>query len=186
MNLKKTSKMVSVPRTLTDLIDGFIESLKGQYEDVYENLDTLIAKDRWMKKFQEYLQNRDLDEEVQKLHFVVLAQMVFKYQNLINGDKDKNSANQKEKLKREQRDLFNYIIRTFFSEDPISLSNQKLIEKLSDYADTRNITTEMIDHLKKAQKDSDVWFDCLEKDYTKFQKQTNTTRSAMAYLLSIL
>ena len=165
---------------------GFIEGLKGQYEDVYKNLDPLIAKDRWMNDFQVYLQKRGLDEEEQKLHFVVLAQIVFEYQNLINGDKNKNSANQKEKLKREQRDLFNYIISTFFSDDPISLSNQKLIEKLSDYADTQNVTAEMIDHLKKAQKDSDVWFDCLEKDYTKFQKQTNTTRSAMAYLLSIL
>ena len=178
--------MVSVPRTLTDLMMGFIEGLKGQYEGVYKNLDSLIAKDRWINEFQAYLQKRGLDEEEQKLHFIVLAQIVFEYQNLIDGDKNKNSANQKEKLKREQLDLFNHIISKFFSEDPISLSNQKLIEKLSDYADTKNITKEMIDHLKKAQKDSDVWFDCLEKDYTKFQKQTNTTRSAMACLLSIL
>ena len=178
--------MVSVPRTLTDLMMGFIEGLKGQYEGVFNNLNSLIAKDRWTNEFQAYLQKRGLDEEEQKLHFIVLAQIVFEYQNLIDSDKNKSSANQKEKLKREQLDLFNHIISTFFSEDPISLSNQKLIEKLSDYADTKNITKEMIDHLKKAQKDSDVWFDCLEKDYTKFQKQTNTTRSAMACLLSIL
>ena len=178
--------MVSVPRTLTDLMMGFIEGLKGQYEGVFKNLNSLIAKDRWTNEFQAYLQKRGLDEEEQKLHFIVLAQIVFEYQNLIDSDKNKSSANQKEKLKREQLDLFNHIISTFFSEDPISLSNQKLIEKLSDYADTKNITKEMIDHLKKAQKDSDVWFDCLEKDYTKFQKQTNTTRSAMACLLSIL
>ena len=173
MNLKKTSKMVSVPRTLTDLMMGFIEGLKGQYEDVYKNLDTLVAKDRWMNEFQAYLQKRGLDEEEQKLHFIVLAQIVFEYQNLINGDKNKNSANQKEKLKREQRDLFNYIIRAFFSEDPISLWNQALIKKLSDYADTQNVTTEMIDVLKEARDDSNVLLDCLEKDYMKFLKFLN-------------
>ena len=165
---------------------GFIEGLKGQYEDVYKNLDTLIAKDRWMKKFQEYLQKRRLDEERQKLHFIVLAEIVFEYQNLIKGDINRNSANQKEKLKREQRDLFNHIIRTFFSEDPISLYNQKLIDILSDYADTKNVTTEMIHYLEEAQKDSDVWGDCLEIDYTKFLKRNDTIRSAMARLLSIL
>ena len=81
---------------------------------------------------------------------------------------------------------------TFFSEeseDQIALSNQKLFEILSTYSentDNSSVTKEMLDHLKKAQKDSLVWIHGLDPVYMNFLKQTSTSRSAMACLLSIL
>ena len=184
--------MASVPRTLTELIMGFIEDLGGQYENIYKNLDSSMAKDRWIKDFLTYLRKRSLDEHEQMLRFLLLTQIVLEYQKLIESDQNSNSDKQKEKLKREQRELFDYIVATFFSEeseDQIALSNQKLFEILSTYAEHTekgNVTKEMVEHLKKAQKDSSVWIHGLDPVYMNFLKQTSTTRSAMACLLSIL
>ena len=184
--------MASVPRTLTELVMGFIEDLGGQYENVYKNLDTSMVRDRWIKDFLTYLRKRSLDEAEQMLRFLLLTQIALEYQKLIESDQNKSSAKEKEKLKREQSELFHYIMVTFFSEeseDQIALSNQKLFEILSTYAEhseNRSVTKEMLDHLKKAQKDSSVWIHGLDPIYMNFLKQTSTTRSAMACLLSIL
>ena len=184
--------MASVPRTLTELIMGFIEELGGKYENVQKNLDTLMGKDRWIKDFQAYLQKRSLEEKEQILRFLLLTQIVLEYQKLIENDQNQNSAKQKERLKHDQRELFNYTMITFFSEeseDQIALSNQKLFEILSTYSentDNSSVTKEMLDHLKKAQKDSLVWIHGLDPVYMNFLKQTSTSRSAMACLLSIL
>ena len=91
--------MASVPRTLTELIMGFIEDLGGQYENVYKNLDTSMVKDRWIKDFLTYLRKRSLDEAEQMLRFLLLTQIALEYQKLIESDPNKSSAKEKEKLK---------------------------------------------------------------------------------------
>ena len=98
-----------------------------------------------------------------------------------------------EKLKAEQRQVFYHIVVTFFAEDSeeqIALSNQKLFELLSSYSENvegeRNLTEEMLSHLKRAKKDSNVWSEGLAPIYVNFLKQTNTSTSPIACLLSIL
>ena len=189
--------MASVPRTLTELLSGFIDDIGDQITDAYKNLETFIKKDRWTKEFQDYLQKRELEDEENMLKFVLLTEIVLKYEKLINDSeslKKKNANNRnKERLKHEQRQVFDFIMITFFSEDSenqIALSNQKLFDILSSYAENTGsdqpVNGEMLEHLKKAEKDSKVWLNGLDPAYMNFLKQTNTSKSAIACLLSIL
>ena len=185
--------MASVPRTLTELLTGFIDDLGGQFGDVYKNLDAYMSKDRWIKEFQTYLRKRNLEEEEMILNFLVLTEIVIQYENLLSSDRNKNNAKQREKLKHERRQVFDHIMVTFFSEeseDQIALSNQKLFDILSTYSENTGnekcLSGEMLDHLKKAQKDSKVWLHGLDPVYINFLKQTSTSKSAIACLLSIL
>lgn len=123
----------------------------------------------------------------------LLSEIVLQYETFIAKQKNKNNAKIGEKLKAEQRQVFYHIMVTFFAEDSeeqIALSNQKLFELLSSYSENagneRNLTEEMLNHLKRAQKDSNVWSEGLEPTYVKFLKQTNTSTNPIACLLSIL
>ena len=186
--------MASVPRTLTELLSGFIDDLGGQITNAYKDLETLITNGHWTKEFQSYLRKRNLEEEEQILKFLLLTEIVLKYEKLIiDVTLKKSSTNQKERLKHEQRQVFDYIMITFFSEeseDQIALSNQKLFDILSSYSENtgsdKNLNDEMLKHLKKAEKDSKVWLHGLDPVYMNFLKQTNTPKSAIACLLSIL
>ena len=182
--------MASVPRTLTELLIGFIDDVVNQIEVVYLNLDTFISKDHWTKQFQCYLRKRGLGEEEQILKFLLLTEIVLKYENLITSA---SNPKQKEKLKREQRKVFDHIVITFFSEeseDQIALSNQKLFDILSTYAESvgndKPVSEEMLNHLKKAKTDSKVWANGLDPIYMNFLNQTNTSKSVIACILSIL
>merc|ERR1712243_535808 len=146
--------MASVPRTLTELFTGFIDELGGQLGDVYKNLDAYMSKDRWIKEFQIYLRRRNLEEEEQILNFLVLTEIVLQYEKLLKSEQNKNNVKQREKLKHEQRQVFDHIMVTFFSEeseDQIALSNQKLFDILSTYSENTGsdqpLNEEMLDHL---------------------------------------
>ena len=185
--------MASVPRTLSELLSGLIDDLGAQLGEAYKNLDPFIAQDHWTKEFQIYLRKRSLEEEEQIFRFLILTEIVLQYEKLITNDQNKKNTKQSDKLKCEQRQVFDYIMINFFSEeseDQIALSNQKLFDIMSSYAENagseQNLSEEMINHLKKAERDSKVWSEGLDPIYMNFLKQTNTSRSAMACLLSIL
>ena len=169
--------MASVPRTLTDLLSGLIDIQNISSTEAYKDVDKIIVQDYWTREFQNYLKKRSLDEEEQTLHFLVLTEIVLQYETFLAKQKNKNNAKIGEKLKNEQRQVFYHIVVTFFAEDSeeqIALSNQKLFELLSSYSENagkeRNLTEEMLTHLKRAQKDSNVWSEGLEPIYVNILK----------------
>ena len=185
--------MASVPRTLTDLLSGLIDIQNISSAEAYKDVDRIIVQDHWAREFQNYLKKRSLEEEEQTFRFLVLTEIVLQYETLLAKQRSKNNAKMGEKLKAEQRQVFYHIVVTFFAEDSeeqIALSNQKLFELLSSYSENvegeRNLTEEMLNHLKRAQKDSNVWSEGLEPIYVNFLKQTNTSTNPIACLLSIL
>ena len=185
--------MSSLPRTLAELLSGLDDVPNILSNGAYKNVDKLIAHNHWMKEFQTYLNKRKLEDAEQILHFLILVEIVLQYEKLIVSDKCRKNTVLFEQLKAEQRQVFDHTMMQYFfeeSENQISLSNQKLFDLLSTYAEnsgsSERLTEDMLSHLKKARDDSNVWSAGLDPVYVNFLNTTSTNTNPIACLLSIL
>ena len=65
--------MESAPRSLEQLLN----SLKMDVKDL-EDLETFISNQTWIKKFYQFLENRQLDDHMQTLKFLISLKLLEK------------------------------------------------------------------------------------------------------------
>ena len=177
--------MSSFPQSLSDLLSGLSTCLYDTLlRDAWLDVDRIIVLDHWTKDFQNYLRQRNLEEDDHILCFLTHVQIVLCYENLCLHNINNNNIKLYDKLKSNQSKMFHLIIKTFFAENSekrIALSNQYLFQQLSSYSrqidDAKkhigvgNMNVEMLNHLQKAHK---VCCEDFNSTFLKFLKRTNT------------
>ena len=193
LSFQHSPRMSTLPRTLAELLSGLDDVPNILSNGAYKDIDKIIAQSHWMKEFQTYLRKRKLEDAEQILQFLILVEIVLQYEKLIVSDKCRKNTGLCEQFKGEQRQVFGHIMTHYFSEESenqISLSNQKLFDLLSTYAENsgsgERLTEDMLSHLKKARDDSNVWSAGLDPVYMNFLKTRSMNTSVIACLLSIL
>ena len=176
------------PRNLDELLRDF-----NHHQITSHNLNTTIDNNLWAKRFRDYLNKRELDEEI-AFRFLVLTQP-FKHKADQLRELNNNSSNkQKQNLRKDLEDIFVTVGELFFNEDIDSLlclSNHVLFDSIFEtYSRLKNakggppITDKEIELVLKARKDSSVLQSGVDPKFMKFLSQSGI--SPIACLLSIL
>ena len=164
--------MESAPRSLEHLLN----SLKMDMKDL-DDLETFISNQTWIKKFYQFLENRQLEDHMQTLKFLISLKLLENFQV------------KQPKMKAKSQDfkvqICKQILEKYFNEDNyiLPLSDEKLQETLLSF-DSQTFEENQIKALKEAKKDPTVWHEGLEPIYMKFL--SSTSPSFVACLLSIL
>ena len=170
--------MAQAPRNLENLLTS---SLKTEIASV-DDINQLITDHPWVRKFNQYLLNRELEEETAMLKFLIA---LFHLEKLTNLRKSAKKTKVIEKLQDQISKLFQEIIYNFFNEEEfmLPLSNSKLQEALC-LKKGQTFSEDGFQLLKRAKNDGTVWNEGLEPKYSKFL--STISQDLMACLLSIL
>ena len=164
--------METAPRSL----DQLLNTLKIDVNDL-DDLESFISRQTWIKKFNEFLENRQLDDHVQTLKFLISLKVLDNLQA--------KQTKMKTKIQDSKAQVCREILQKFFSEDSyiLPLSDEKLQETLLNF-DPQTFEEKHVKVLKEAKKDPTVWHEGLEPIYMKFL--STASPSFIACLLSIL
>ncbi len=164
---------MSLPRNLDEFLQDFNDHKNPKLED------HPIAR-----QFKDYLQKRDLTDEIFALRFLIYTQR-FHHLNL------KHNNNKGNKSENEMKEIFVQTGKMFLSkdnEDMLCLSDDKLYEDLIQAMEkvqtTNHLTEKDINLLKRARQDPHVRRLALDPVFMKFIKTQPT--NTIACLLSIL
>ena len=172
--LKPFQAMESAPRSL----DHLLNTLKMEVKDL-EDLDNFITNQTWIKKFYQFLENRQLEDHMQTLKFLITLTLL---ENLQSKQSKVKPKTQDFKVK-----ILTEIFEKYFNEDTyiLPLSNEKLQEKLLSFEiKSGKFDENQFKTLLEAKKDPTIWHEGLEPIYLKFL--SSTSPSFVACLLSIL
>ena len=164
--------METAPRSL----DQLLNTLKIDVKDL-DDLESFISRQTWIKKFNEFLENRQLDDHVQTLKFLISLKVLDNLQA--------KQTKMKTKIQDSKAQVCREILQKFFSEDNyiLPLSDEKLQETLLNF-DSQTFEEKHVKVLNEAKKDPTVWHEGLEPIYMKFL--STASPSFIACLLSIL
>ena len=166
--------MAKIPRSL----DEFLVSVTSDFSPISQLLTTNV----WARKFHEYLQNKNLKDDILTLKFLI---NVSQLENLNTKLKKTTKLRMKQKLQDDCNKLLQDIQNSYFNIefDVVSMSMEKLQEDCMSM-DVQMFNESKLELLKKAKKDPTVWHEGLEPMYLQFLNTNNN--SMMACLLSIL
>ena len=169
--------MAKIPRSF----DEFIVSVTFDLKDV-PNVNQILTTNVWARKFHDYLQNKNLTDDILTLKFVI---SVSQLENLHAKWKKTTKLKIKQKLQEDCTKLLQEIQNSYFDieSNVVPMSMEKLQEDCMGM-DVQVFHESKLELLKKAQKDPTVWHEGLEPIYLQFLNSTNS--SMMACLLSIL
>eukprot|EP00095_Tigriopus_kingsejongensis_P003021 maker-scaffold170_size291898-snap-gene-1.41 protein:Tk03021 transcript:maker-scaffold170_size291898-snap-gene-1.41-mRNA-1 annotation:"transient receptor potential cation channel protein painless" len=186
---RNLEQRVTPPKSLEELLSDFTK-LKITSE---VQVDLIIQRHPWARRFQAYLTESGLSDEMSVLKFLIMTQpFVPNHQNNngLHQTRKKHDTRDK-KVSRSKRELFQSVLELFFSEEarePLYLANTAIFERLSEMAEriksTQGVSNQDIDLLLKAREDFNVKQNGLEPKFKKMLKSTHP--STMACLLSIL
>ena len=164
--------METAPRSL----DQLFNTLKIDVNDL-DDLEGFISRQTWIKKFNDFLENRQLDDHVQTLKFLISLKVLDNLQA--------KQTKMKTKIQDSKAQVCRQILQKFFSEDNyiLPLSDEKLQETLLNF-DSQTFEEKHVKVLKEVKKDPTVWHEGLEPIFMKFL--STTSPSFIACLLSIL
>jgi len=169
--------MAKIPRSF----DEFLVSVTSDLKDV-PNINQLLTTNVWARKFHDYLQNKNLTDDILTLKFVI---SVSQLENIHAKLKKTTKLKIKQKLQEDCTKLLQEIQNSYFDieSNVVPMSMEKLQEECMGM-DVQVFHESKLELLKKAKKDPTVWHEGLEPIYLQFLNSTNT--SMMACLLSIL
>jgi len=172
-------KVSSSPHNLEELLSGIV----NPEEISSDNVESVIDSNSWTSSFKEYLNKRNLEDELTILKFLVMVQAI--------RTKSINKKTPKELYMFKSKKVLD-ICETFFSEDSenqVPLSNQHLWMEISAMTNSLKaglpVSEEALDDVIKARKDPAVWDEGLEPKFINFAKQAPGP-TLKACLLSIL
>lgn len=177
-------QMHQPPRNLDELLRDF-----NHHQINSKNLDNTIDSNLWAKRFRDYLNKRQLDEEI-ALQFLIFTQP---FQCKADQLREQNNNSRKQNLRKELEDIFLMACELFFNEESetlLCLSNHVLFDSICETRERLKIlkngplTDKEIDLLLKARKDSSVLQSGVDPKFMKFLSQAGV--SPLACLLSIL
>ena len=163
-----------------------LEELLSTTRDIdIDNIDATIGKNVWTNRFRDYLQKRDLNEELQMLKFLL------RYKVFLSMDKKVQSNPSDTASTRNRAVIFRKILVAHFNDDGddvLPMSNSDLSEALCEWTrDVSNPVTENdVEMLKKASEDATILSEGMEPCYSKFVKHYYENQSKLACLLSII
>jgi len=174
---QRANAMAKIPRSF----DEFLVSVISDLKDV-PNINQLLTTNVWARKFHDYLQNKNLTDDILTLKFVI---SVSQLENLHAKLKKTTKLKIKQKLQEDCTKLLQEIQNSYFDieSNVVPMSMEKLQEECMGM-DVQVFHESKLELLKKAKKDPTVWHEGLEPVYLQFLNSTNS--SMMACLLSIL
>lgn len=160
--------MDRVPRSLENLIRN---TVKDDPNPNLETLSTTINDNFWTQKFNNYLKARGMEDGMNSLRFLLALQIL---------------ETSKDLKKKHKNSLFSQILREFFEDNPLPLSNSKLFDKVAEIPTENEFSEENLALLIRVKNDPSIWHEGLEPVYLKFLSSLQPQNAVIACLLSIL